>query len=98
MSESQLRRRFRAATGFGPKTLHRILRFQRFLALAGQHEHPSEQIALLASAAGYTDQSHVTRESVRLAGLTPRALLRASEHHCRAHDHAASHSPLLARS
>jgi len=34
ISERQLRRRFADAVGFGPKTLARILRFQRFLALA----------------------------------------------------------------
>lgn len=35
ISERQLRRRFLDAVGYGPKTLARILRFQRFLALAG---------------------------------------------------------------
>jgi AraC-like DNA-binding protein len=34
ISERQLRRRFADAVGFAPKTLARILRFQRFLALA----------------------------------------------------------------
>ena len=32
----QLRRRFADAVGYGPKTLQRILRFQRFLALAAR--------------------------------------------------------------
>jgi hypothetical protein len=32
-SERQLRRRFKAAVGLSPKTLERVLRFQRFLAL-----------------------------------------------------------------
>jgi AraC-like DNA-binding protein len=36
ISERQLRRRFADAVGFAPKTLARILRFQRFLALAGE--------------------------------------------------------------
>ena len=35
LSERQLRRRFLDAVGYGPKTLARVLRFQRFLALAG---------------------------------------------------------------
>jgi AraC-like DNA-binding protein len=35
ISERQLRRRFADAVGYGPKTLARILRFQRFLAMAG---------------------------------------------------------------
>ena len=34
VSERQLRRRFVDAVGYGPKTLARVLRFQRFLALA----------------------------------------------------------------
>jgi AraC-like DNA-binding protein len=96
ISERQLRRRCLAAIGLAPKTLHRLLRFQGFLALAGQREHPSDELALLAAQAGYADQSHLTREAVRLAGLTPRALLRESEINCGpAHDHAVSYAPLL---
>ena len=34
VSERQLRRRFADAVGYGPKTLARVLRFQRFLASA----------------------------------------------------------------
>jgi len=96
ISERQLRRRCLAAIGLAPKALHRMMRFQGFLALAGQREHPSAQLALLAAEAGYADQSHLTRESMRLAGLTPRALLLESELNCGpAHDHAASYGPLL---
>jgi AraC-like DNA-binding protein len=71
ISERQLRRRFADAVGYGPKTLARVLRFQRFLALA-QH---SRDLAGLAFAAGYADQAHLTRECVRLSGRTPAALL-----------------------
>jgi AraC-like DNA-binding protein len=96
ISERQLRRRCLAAIGLAPKALHRMLRFQGFLALAGQREHPSAELAMLAAEAGYADQSHLTRESIRLAGMTPRALLRESELNCGpAHDHAASYAPLL---
>ena len=38
ISERQLRRRFADAVGYGPKTLARILRFQRFLALAREDD------------------------------------------------------------
>jgi AraC-like DNA-binding protein len=97
ISERQLRRRCLAAIGLAPKVLHRMMRFQGFLALAGQREHPSSELALLAAEAGYADQSHLTRESLRLSGLSPRALLLESEVHCGpAHDHAASYGPLLA--
>lgn len=96
ISERQLRRRCQTAIGLAPKTLHRMLRFQGFLALAGTHERPSAQLARLAAEAGYADQSHLTRESVRLSGLAPHALLLESEQHCGcAHDHAASYGPLL---
>ena len=67
----QLRRRFADAVGYGPKTLQRILRFQRFLALAGR----SQDLARLALEAGYADQAHLTRECRRLSGLPPAALL-----------------------
>jgi hypothetical protein len=67
----QLRRRFADAVGYGPKTLQRILRFQRFLALA----ETSRDLARLALEAGYADQAHLTRECRRLSGLPPAALL-----------------------
>ena len=67
----QLRRRFADAVGYGPKTLQRILRFQRFLVLA----QTSTDLARLALEAGYADQAHLTRECSRLAGMPPAALL-----------------------
>jgi AraC-like DNA-binding protein len=95
-SERTLRRRVEAAIGFSPKVLHRMLRFQGFLALAQGRDHPSEELARLAAEAGYADQSHLTREALRLAGRSPRVLLREAEEHCAgAHDHAASYGPLL---
>ncbi len=74
LSERQLRRRFHAAVGYGPKTLQRVLRFRRFLAGA----QPDADLARMAFDAGYADQAHLTRESVRLAGLTPARLARPS--------------------
>ena len=73
VSDRQLRRRFAEAVGYGPKVLQRILRFQRFLALAG--EEPGADLARLALEAGYADQPHLTRECGRLSGLPPSALL-----------------------
>ena len=69
LSERTLRRRFGEAFGYGPKTLDRILRFQRFLTLL-RGDGP-RSLAGLAAAAGYADQAHLTRESRRLAGGTP---------------------------
>jgi AraC-like DNA-binding protein len=68
-SERQLRRRFHVAVGYGPKTLDRILRFQRFLRRAGETD-----LARTAVELGYADQAHLTRECVRLSGLTPARL------------------------
>ncbi len=96
ISERQLRRRTLAAVGLAPKTLQRMLRFQRFLALSHAAGHTRADIAALAAAAGYADQPHLTRESLRLAGMTPAALLRDTEAHCAGrHDHSASFAPLL---
>jgi AraC-like DNA-binding protein len=74
VGERQLRRRFADAVGYGPKTLQRVLRFQRFLALARDQPGPPD-LAQLAFEAGYADQAHLTRECGRLAGLPPAALL-----------------------
>jgi AraC-like DNA-binding protein len=96
ISERQLRRRFEAATGLTPTTLHRILRFQRLLALAWTSQRPSTQIGRLAVEAGYTDHAHLNREAARLEGRSPRAFLAESEQRCGCgHDHSASYGPLL---
>jgi AraC-like DNA-binding protein len=96
ISESQLRRRCRAAIGLAPKALQRMLRFQGFLALAQGGARAPGDLARLAAEAGYADQSHLTRESVRLAGRPPRDLMREAERNClTAHDHAPSYGPLL---
>ena len=74
LGERTLRRRFEEAFGYGPKTLDRILRFQRFLTLVRDPRAPSA--AGLAAEAGYADQAHLIRESRRLAGSTPREIAR----------------------
>jgi AraC-like DNA-binding protein len=71
-SERTLLRRCNEAFGYGPKTLERILRFQRFLALLT--ERPAA-LADLAIEAGYADQAHLAREVRRLSGYTPSALM-----------------------
>jgi AraC-like DNA-binding protein len=75
ISERQLRRRFHAAVGYGPKTLARVLRFQRMLALAPQGA--DGDLARLALEAGYADQAHMTAECTRLSGEPPARLLRS---------------------
>lgn len=72
LSERQVRRRFAAAVGYGPKTLARVLRLQRFLTLATRGEH---DLARLAIEAGYADQPHLGNDCRRLTGATPGELL-----------------------
>jgi AraC-like DNA-binding protein len=76
-SERQLRRRFRDAVGYGPKTYDRVVRFQRFLARCRAHDADGWSLAAAAAELGYADQAHLTRECVELSGLTPTALARA---------------------
>jgi AraC-like DNA-binding protein/catechol 2,3-dioxygenase-like lactoylglutathione lyase family enzyme len=72
-SARQLHRRSMAAFGYGPAVLARILRLQRFIALARSGRGPLG-IAALAAAAGYADGPHLARECRALAGATPSAL------------------------
>ena len=96
ISESQLRRRFLAQVGTGPKALQRTLRFQGYLALAQATAH-GDRVADLAAEAGYADQAHLGRECQRLTGLAPRELLGGAADRCGCgHDHAASYGPFLA--
>ena len=74
-SERQLRRRFLAAVGYGPKTLQRVLRLRRFLAAAG-FDAGFDGMAAAAAGAGYADQAHLARECRALTGLTPGQLVR----------------------
>ncbi|MFF8771774.1 DUF6597 domain-containing transcriptional factor [Kitasatospora sp. NPDC015120] len=91
LSERQLRRRVTDAVGYGPKTLHAVLRFQRALACArpghgrgtgegqgdggGPDAGAGPGLAEVAALAGYADQAHLTREVRRWAGVPPRVLL-----------------------
>ncbi|MFJ4092988.1 DUF6597 domain-containing transcriptional factor [Kitasatospora sp. NPDC089913] len=79
LSERQLRRRTTDAVGYGPKTLHAVLRFRRAVAWArsggsaGAGAVP--ELAAVAARAGYADQAHLTREVRRWSGLSPTVLL-----------------------
>ncbi|RII17629.1 Helix-turn-helix domain protein [Streptomyces sp. YIM 130001] len=59
------------AFGYGPKTLARILRLQRALALA----RTGTSFAETAAAAGFADQAHMSRDVRDLAGMPLRRLL-----------------------
>ncbi len=66
-----LHRRSRHLFGYGPKTLARILRMRRALALA----RTGVPLAEVAARTGYADQAHLTRDVRTLAGVPPTALL-----------------------
>ncbi|WP_371668462.1 helix-turn-helix transcriptional regulator [Streptomyces sp. NBC_00289] len=67
----QLHRRSLAAFGYGPKTLARVLRLQRALALA----RGGVPLAATAARCGFADQAHLTRDVKELTGLPPGELL-----------------------
>jgi AraC-like DNA-binding protein len=75
LSARQFRRRCQAAAGYSPKTLQRVLRFQRFVRLLDAATAPPD-LAAAAAQAGYADQAHLTRECASLSGLTPATLAR----------------------
>jgi AraC-like DNA-binding protein len=74
IGERQLRRRCQAAVGYGPRMLARVLRFRCFVS---RIDAGATDLARIAAEAGYADQAHLTRESARLAGMTPAALARS---------------------
>ena len=63
---------FRAAVGLTPKNYLRIRRFGGVAQLLAAGRG-ADSLAELANAAGYADQSHMTREFRALAGVTPTA-------------------------
>ena len=65
LSARQLHRRSLAAFGYGPKTLARVLRLQRALALA----RAGVPFAETAARAGFADQAHLARDVRELAGM-----------------------------
>lgn len=70
-SRKHFAHRFRAETGLGPKTIARIMRFQRACRLA--RTGAQRDWAALSGASGYADQAHMVREFTALAGESPAA-------------------------
>ncbi|MFE3059888.1 helix-turn-helix domain-containing protein [Nocardia sp. NPDC059239] len=60
-----------AAFGYGPKTLGRVLRMQRALALA----RGGMGLAEVAASVGYADQAHFTRDIREFSDMSPGQLL-----------------------
>ncbi len=74
VGERRLHRHCRAAVGYGPKMLERVLRFQRARRIA----RGTTSLALVAALAGYADQAHLSRECRGLAGTTPSDLFKTA--------------------
>ena len=74
LSSRQLHRRSLHLFGYGTSTLARLLRFQRMLALMTTAS-VAMTLSHLALSAGYSDQSHLTRDCRAITGLPPKAFL-----------------------
>jgi len=70
-SRKHLAAKFSDAIGIGPKTLSRIVRFNRALSLSRQE---AGDWAGIAADCGYADQAHLAREFRQFAGEPPTAL------------------------
>ncbi len=75
-SRRHVTERFRCQLGVSPKAYARLLRFERASALLSElPARPGRTVADVAIAAGYYDQSHLTRDFTALAGMTPGAFV-----------------------
>jgi AraC-like DNA-binding protein len=72
-SRQHLTRRFRAEFGTGPKSLARVVRFER--AVERMRNAPAGTIADVAAECGYFDQAHLDHDFAALAGCSPTTLL-----------------------
>ncbi|MCU1395375.1 MAG: Helix-turn-helix domain protein [Ilumatobacteraceae bacterium] len=77
MTTRQLHRRSLVSFGYGTSVLARLLRFQRFVAIA-DGSGPTRSLARLAIEAGYSDQAHLARDCRAICGETPTAFLARS--------------------
>jgi AraC-like DNA-binding protein len=74
-SHRQLISRFREEIGLAPKTVARVLRFDRAVAALGSST--SRGLAEIAFDCGFFDQAHLNREFRELSGTTPTAFIRS---------------------
>lgn len=72
-SRKRLRSRFRSRLGLTPKRAAQLIRFD----YAAHRLAAGVSPAVVAAEAGYTDQSHLHRDTASFAGLTPAALATA---------------------
>jgi AraC-like DNA-binding protein len=77
LSERQLRRRFSASVGLGPKRFARIVRFQR--VFEQRLEHDARAWSEVALDCGYYDQAHFNRDFRAFTGVRPRDIVRDAD-------------------
>jgi len=71
-SERHLGVQFRREIGLRPKVAARVIRFDR-----ARHLLPGRARAEVAARCGYADQSHLARDFIAFAGLSPGAWMHA---------------------
>jgi AraC-like DNA-binding protein len=69
-----LERKFKQSSGHTVKDVSGLMRFEQ--ARNRLWNEPHANLAELAQALGYTDQSHLSREFKRYSGMTPAAFAR----------------------
>lgn len=74
-SRRHLAARFREQVGLPPKTVARIMRFNRAVSLVGS----DARLADVAFECGYFDQAHLNRDFREFAGVSPGAFVRATD-------------------
>jgi AraC-like DNA-binding protein len=76
-SRRHFTQRFSTEFGVGPKTMARVMRFERSRALLLDPRGERRRLADVAARCGYADQAHMTRDWQALAGSSPTAWLAA---------------------
>ncbi len=81
LGKKQFEREFSSLVGINPKEYARIVRFQKALSLMQDHSRQNVNLAWIAYASGYSDQSHFCREFRHFSGCTPAVLLKDTALH-----------------
>lgn len=76
-SRRHLSERFRREFGMPPKTMARVVRFDRARRMLMRSTRPS--LGTVAATAGYADQAHMTRDWREFAGASPLAWIGAEQ-------------------
>jgi AraC-like DNA-binding protein len=76
-SRRHLSEQFRREFGLAPKTMGRVVRFDRARRMLMRLERPS--LGTVAATAGYADQAHMTRDWREFAGASPMAWMAAEQ-------------------